>query len=56
MMKLIPERVLDRQTEIPEANACTSAPCAWSVPQSRDRTEKPLLADLIIKTPDAVRQ
>ena len=47
--------MLDRQTEIPEAKACTSAPCVWSVPQSLDRTEKPPLADLTIKTPDAVR-
>ena len=40
-MKLVGKWVLDRQTEIPETKACTSVPCVWSVPQSRDRTEKP---------------
>ena len=40
VMKLMAKWVIDKINNIPEPKACTSKPCAWSVPQNRERLEK----------------
>ena len=40
VMKLVAKWVIDKINNIPEPKACTSKPCAWSVPQNRERLEK----------------
>ena len=39
-MKLVAKWLIDKINKIPEPKACTSKPCSWSIPQSRERLEK----------------
>ena len=50
LIKLIASWSFDNIKLIPEPKACTSKPCTWSVPQSRDRVEKLPIQDLTIKS------
>ena len=51
VMKLVAKWVIDKINIIPEPKACTSKPCAWSIPQSRERLEKSLISSLKIFSP-----
>ena len=50
-LKLIANWVLERRQEVPAQDACTSRPCLWSVPKSRDRVEKVPVADINVISP-----
>ena len=54
-MKLVAKWVIDKINEISELNACTSKPCAWSIPQSRERLEKSPISSLKIFSPTATK-
>ena len=51
VMKLVAKWVIDKINKIPEAKACTSKPCAWSIPQCRKRLEKSPISSLKIFSP-----
>ena len=51
VMKLVAKWVIDKINKIPEAKACTSKPCAWSIPQCRERLEKSPISSLKIFSP-----
>ena len=51
IMKLVAKWVIDKILNIPEPKACTSRPCAWSIPQSRNRVEKPPISDITLIAP-----
>ena len=40
VMKLVAKWVIDKINKIPEPKACTSKPCAWSIPHSREKDWK----------------
>ena len=54
-MKLVAKWVIDKINKISELNACTSKPCAWSIPQSRERLEKSPISSLKIFSPTATK-
>ena len=54
-MKLVAKWVIDKINKIPEPKACTSKPCAWSIPQSRERLEKSPISSLKIFSPTATK-
>ena len=56
ILKLLAKWVLDKIKGIPEPKPCTSRPCVWSVPQSRDRVEKPTATELKITTPASAKK
>ena len=46
---------IDKINKIPEPKACTSKPCAWSIPQSRERLENSPISSLKIFSPTATK-
>ena len=40
VMKLVAKWVINKTNKIQKPKACTSKPCGWSIPQSRERLEK----------------
>ena len=55
VMKLVVKWVIDKINKIPEPKACTSKPCAWSIPQSRERLENSPISSLKIFSPTATK-
>ena len=51
VMKLVAKWVIDKINKIPEPKACTSKPCAWSIPQSREGLEKSPVSSLKVFLP-----
>ena len=51
VMKLVTKWVIDKINIIPEPKTCTVKPCAWSIPQSRERLEKSPISSLKIFSP-----
>ena len=51
VMKLVAKWVIGKTNKIPEAKACTWKPCAWSIPQCRERLEKSPISSLKIFSP-----
>ena len=47
-MKIFAKWVLDKCKEVPELVACTSKPCLWSVPKSRDRMVKSQIMEISV--------
>ena len=56
LMKILAKWVIDNIREVPDPVACTSRPCAWSVPQSRGRIEKRDIMSISIVSPEAKRR
>ena len=54
-MKLVAKWIIDKINKIPEPKACASKPCAWSIPQSRERLEKSPISSLKIFSPTATK-
>ena len=55
VMKLVAKWVIDKINKIPEPKACTSKPCAWSIPQSRERLENSPISSLKIFSSTATK-
>ena len=55
VMKLVAKWVIDKINKIPEPKACTSKPCAWSIPQSREGLEKSPVSSLKVFSPAATK-
>ena len=55
VMKLVAKWVIDKINIISEPKACTAKPCAWSIPQSRERLEKSPISTLKIFSPTTTK-
>ena len=55
VMKLVAKWVIDKINKIPKPKACTSKPCAWSIPKSRERLEKSPIPSLKIFSPTTTK-
>ena len=55
VMKLVATWVIDKINIIPEYKACTSKPCAWSIPQNRERLGKSPISSLKIFSPTTTK-
>ena len=56
IMKTLARWSLDQLKEIPEDIACTSKPCVWSVPQSRERILKAPVSELTFCAPTSKKR
>ena len=54
-MKFVAKWVIDKINKMLEPKVCTSKPCAWSIPQSRERLEKSPISSLKIFSPTATK-
>ena len=55
VMKLVAKCVIKKTNKIQKPKACTSKPCAWSIPQSRERLEKSPIFNLKIFSPTTTK-
>ena len=55
-MKILAKWVLDKCKEVPEQVACTSKPCLWPVPKSRDRMVKSQIMEISVISPATAKK
>ena len=56
VMKILAKWVLDKCKEVSEQVACTSKPCLWSVPKSRDRMVKSQIMEISVISPATAKK